>query len=279
MNSAFNTTASPDDSADLMVGEILRRARLKFNLSPQDVEHQLRIRAIHIEALEKNDLARLPGRVYAVGFVRTYAEYLGLDGDRMAMLFKEQAVHASGQSSAMLAKPELSFPVSADENRVPDWRLVLGCIAALVIVTVVFNVFQSPVPATDVPPVPEALTKTLTVASAPDVSAEAAPAAVAAAPVKKAHPIVLKAVDNVWLEIRGPDGKALFSRVLKGGEEYWVPEDQKGLVMTTGNAGGLDIVVNGQSIPKLGAVGDVRRNVPLDVARLAPVSVAPTKGN
>lgn len=276
MNSAFNTTASPDDSPDLLVGEILKRARLKFNLSPQDVEHQLRIRAIHIEALEKNDLARLPGRVYAVGFVRAYAEYLGLDGDRMAMLFKEQAVHASGHSSAMLAKPELSFPVSADESRVPDWRLVLGCIAALVIVTVVFNVFQSPVPATDVPPVPEALTKTLTVPSAPEAPTETAPAA---APVQKVHPIVLKAVDNVWLEIRGPDGKALFSRVLKAGEEYWVPEDQKGLVMTTGNAGGLDIVVNGQSIPKLGAVGDVRRNVALDVARLAPVPVVPAKGN
>jgi len=75
--------------------------------------------------------------------------------------------------------------------------------------------------------------------------------------------IRIRAAQNSWVEIRNAQGRALFSRILKQDEELTVPT-QPGLTLSTGNAGSLDITIDGQSVPKLGAVGDVRRNVPMN---------------
>ena len=85
-------TSAPDFHTDMPVGEILRRTRTHYGLNLQQVEQILRIRASNLEALETGDVSQLPGRVYAIGFVRAYAEYLGLDGDKMVHLFKQQSV-------------------------------------------------------------------------------------------------------------------------------------------------------------------------------------------
>ena len=52
---------------DLPVGEILRRTRVHYKQSVEDIERALRIRASQIKAIETGDLEQLPGRVYAVG--------------------------------------------------------------------------------------------------------------------------------------------------------------------------------------------------------------------
>lgn len=271
--SAIEPTPMPaEETTDIPVGEILRRARTQYNLSLPEVEYQLRIRAFHLDALEKNDAKRLPGRVYAIGFVRAYSEYLGLDGDKMVALFKKQSgphVH--------IKKADLSFPTPADDSRVPGLPVVAGSIAFLLLLMMVWGMVNpQSVPANQsVPAIPKDLEQQLTVPEKPD---PAVAAVATAAPVVKPHPLVLKAEQNVWLEIRGADGKAIFSRVLKEGEEYWVPEGLTGLKMTTGNAGGLQIIVNGQALAKLGKVGDVRRNVSLDFPGLkaAPAPVSAT---
>ena len=79
---------------------------------------------------------------------------------------------------------------------------------------------------------------------------------------------MLKALENTWLEIRDSSQAVVFSRVLNQGEEYWVPEDQTILYMTLGNAGGLQIIVEGQPVPLLGTTGQVKRNVLLSVESL-----------
>ena len=59
----------------------------------------------------------------------------------------------------------------------------------------------------------------------------------------------------------------LLTRVLRPGDSYRVP-NQAGLTMMTGNAGVLDVFVDGTAAPPLGAVGAVRRNIALDAERL-----------
>jgi cytoskeleton protein RodZ len=78
------------------------------------------------------------------------------------------------------------------------------------------------------------------------------------------HPVILRALQNVWLEIRDGAGKPVFSRVLTQGEEYWVPAEQTGYVMTLGNAGGLQFIVEGKELPLLGREGQVRRGIKLE---------------
>jgi cytoskeleton protein RodZ len=57
------------------------------------------------------------------------------------------------------------------------------------------------------------------------------------------------------------------TQILRQGNIYKVPREQ-GLMLTTGNAGGLEILVDGVKVPTLGPFGAVRRDVALDPARL-----------
>src|ERR1700720_2235300 len=61
------------------VGQDLRTARLRRGDDLASVSRVLKIRKDHLEALEEDRIEALPGRTYAVGFVRSYAEHLGLD--------------------------------------------------------------------------------------------------------------------------------------------------------------------------------------------------------
>jgi cytoskeletal protein RodZ len=63
------------------IGGSLREARLKRNLTPADVQKAIRIRARYLQALEEERWELLPGDAYVKGFLRTYADYLGLDGN------------------------------------------------------------------------------------------------------------------------------------------------------------------------------------------------------
>jgi cytoskeleton protein RodZ len=74
--------------------------------------------------------------------------------------------------------------------------------------------------------------------------------------------VVIRAAVDSWVQIRDTDQSTLFARVLKAGESYRVP-DHPGMSLRTGNAGGLEITVDGQPAPSIGPNGAVR-NVPLE---------------
>ncbi|HKQ61727.1 MAG TPA: helix-turn-helix transcriptional regulator, partial [Candidatus Polarisedimenticolaceae bacterium] len=73
-------------------GEELRRERELRNLSLREVAEATKINVRHLEALERNDFARLPGGVFNRGFVRAYSEFIGVDPETMvnAFLLEEQ---------------------------------------------------------------------------------------------------------------------------------------------------------------------------------------------
>jgi cytoskeleton protein RodZ len=94
------------------------------------------------------------------------------------------------------------------------------------------------------------------------------PSSVAAIPATPAASrVMLRARQDSWVQIQAANGATVMARTLRAGEAYAVPE-QSGLRLTTGNAGALDVIVDGQIAPALGQVGAVRRNVTLDPGRL-----------
>jgi cytoskeleton protein RodZ len=120
-------------------------------------------------------------------------------------------------------------------------------------------------------PSPESPLASQTAASPPlaaaTVSAEPTPAPQSDAPhaygaVDEPARVVIRATADSWVQIRGTDQSPLFTRVLKAGESYRVP-DRPGISLRTGNAGGLEITVDGQQAPSIGPNGAVR-NVPLE---------------
>lgn len=80
------------------VGIMLREARTSKGLTPQDVERAIKIREKYIVAIEADSFGQLPSPSYAKGFVRNYAEYLGLPTDSMMAFFRRQMTDVSRAS-------------------------------------------------------------------------------------------------------------------------------------------------------------------------------------
>lgn len=278
-----------DFHTDLSVGDILRRERVRRGLTLEDVELATKISKTHLIAIEETRLELLPGRIYALGFIRSYGEHLGLDGNKLIQLLKRQ----SGKS--IEPPPVVTLPTAmvTDDASLPTIKTFFILLASFVILAAIgprlldwyTGQGQNAVNENDgVPPVPADLKQQMTLMTKPTVKPSTKPAVETASataentvpptanevmtPASASNPVVLKALASVWLEIRDADRKTIFSRVLAAGEEYWVPPDQKGLVMTLGNAGGLTISVNGQDLPLLGRTGKVIRNIALDPEKL-----------
>jgi len=78
------------------IGAILREARERREIELSEVEAATRIRLRYLRAIENEDWDVLPGGVYTRGFIRTYASFLGLDGERLAVDYRESVEGASG---------------------------------------------------------------------------------------------------------------------------------------------------------------------------------------
>jgi cytoskeleton protein RodZ len=88
--------------------------------------------------------------------------------------------------------------------------------------------------------------------------------------------MTLRMKGDSWIQVREKNGPVLLNRVMRAGETWPVPKGQ-GLLLTTGNAGGTEVLVDGSPIPSLGAAGAVRRDVPLDpdMPKPAPSAARP----
>jgi cytoskeletal protein RodZ len=103
------------------------------------------------------------------------------------------------------------------------------------------------------------------VQSAAETPVREAPAAPAAG---GAGHIVVKAKTNSWIQVRDDAaGELVLTRMLMSGDSYIVP-DRSGLTLSTGNAGALEILVDGEPVPAVGGEGTVRRRIVLDAERL-----------
>jgi len=104
------------------VADTLIRARQQLGQDLRSIAEVLCIRYSYLDAIERGQYENLPGPTYAMGFVRTYAEYLGLDGDQVVDRFKPEVEGIDSQ-------PTLHFPTPAPEGKMPGGAVFL--VAAL----------------------------------------------------------------------------------------------------------------------------------------------------
>ncbi len=109
------------------VGQDLRAARLRRGDEIAQVSRALKIRKDHLEALEEDRLEDLPGKTYAIGFVRSYARHLGLDATAYVERFKRDI---SGRAEDKVHEPA---PIHQDDGRrLPQgWRIITGAVLIL----------------------------------------------------------------------------------------------------------------------------------------------------
>lgn len=286
-------------------GADLRAARERLGWSLADVAAALRIRKPHLEALEEGRLSTLPGAAYALAFVRTYARALGLDAEETVRRFKTEIGEAGNPTKLVFPAPvpERGLPAGAvmllgallAVGAYVGWyRLSAeGRLPAETVVAIPERL--APLAEQALPPVqPFAVAETPATARAePSSAADAAPspvappsispssAAAASIPREVASPapatalapalpaadeprLVLRANAVAWLMVKDKTGAILLNRTMKAGETWPVPA-RPDLLLTTGNAGGTDILLDGMVTPAVGASGTVRRDMPLDI--------------
>jgi cytoskeleton protein RodZ len=89
---------------------------------------------------------------------------------------------------------------------------------------------------------------------------------------------MLRASSDAWVQVRDKSGQIYLNRILHAGETWQVPA-RPNLTMTTGNAGGTELVVDGTSTGVLGGSGVVKRDLPLDPDLFKEGRLAPQPGN
>jgi len=149
------------------VGAMLRAARLARGDELQAIADTLRIRRTHLEALEEGNADGLPGRPYAIGFIRSYGEYLGLDVAMIVERYKSELGETEGEDPLGIGEvPEDSgFPKAS--------LAVLGLLLAVGIYGVwLLSVSTDRQLADRVPPVPDRLGAQLSTAPSPMVTGE-----------------------------------------------------------------------------------------------------------
>jgi cytoskeleton protein RodZ len=114
------------------IGSDLRRARTRREIELSEVEAATRIRARFLRALEAEEWDALPGGVYTRGFIRTYANFLSLDGDRLAEDYRRDVEGARPPDPA----PVVGAPVNGRGNRLRalPWPALIAVAAVTLLV-------------------------------------------------------------------------------------------------------------------------------------------------
>lgn len=234
------------------VGETLRSEREKKSLTIKDIEAATSIRALYINAIEEDNYKVIPGEVYLKGFIRNYANYLGLNGEDLVALYRASQAPVEPEPEVPARKKavaEKDTPVSLRTGGKGKWvvaGVVVVCLAG-VLWWVTGNKTAEPQPTPEVKsapaqPLPSAVPQQATTAA--EKQAATKPVAVTA-----------KFTDACWTLVKA-DGKEIYEGIPKAGETItW--EAEKTIVIQLGNAGAVDIVYNGQSVGKIGGKGEV----------------------
>ncbi len=265
-------------NTDMEVGDILKSMRLGFGYTLADIEYALNIRENQVDAIERGDISKLPGKVYAVGFVRSYAEYLDLDVDTIVDMFKEQ--YLGGQP-----KSDLSFPEIILDKKSPAISVVVLAILLYFIFVFAWHQFNNYKFSNSMKidavsqDIKSHLYNDILIDSKPKADDLIANKAADQNPTNNLNVenmakdivqksgVILNIMDSSWVEIKNSRGEILISNILEKGDQYFVP-DSPGLSMSLGNAANVEILINGRALMPLGKDGDVRRDIPLDISYL-----------
>jgi cytoskeletal protein RodZ len=235
------------------LGETLRQARLDKGVSLAEAARDTRIRRSYLEALEAEDLASLPPAVYTRGFVRSYAEYLGLDAQAMVELFQPTS-RREPTTALRPAVPHLAIP-----RQIP-LRPVLYGVSAIAFVAMfgfAWNWYQD-VQHTLNADTPRAVRGTPTPIGArlpTAISINLTPPTPTAAPTPEPTPSPTPVIDGILVEFRtsarvyveaAVDGKQVVAETLAAGTQRQLPLAQNLVIMRASNGAAVDVTVNGQ---------------------------------
>ena len=233
--------------APLSLGTYLRGLREARQGSLDEMAQATRVSVSQLIALEQDDLAELPAPVFVKGFIRAYCDYVGEPADEALGLYRD-----------MRGQP------SAAGRAVPSPRPARSWVASPIVVSLaLLVVFGGGLLALNLGGRRGPKSSTAPGATEVNVvSAATSPASESVALVSPAaQRLIVKAVESTWIRIQADDGGIDEALLSPGATREW--SAAKRFVVTIGNAGGIELTLNGQLMPPLGARGVVIRRLEL----------------
>jgi cytoskeletal protein RodZ len=274
------------------LGSALQAAREARGLSVADVAAAINLRETVVRAIERDDFSLCGGDVYARGHVRAYARQVGLEEQPLLDAYAEQ--HGGATRAAAAGVPAGPAPAPAPrtvpvaplrgrkrvddvpfERNGPGWPLLAGAALAVVVVLLLVQLVSdlrapgratSEVAAPVTTPsstasVPATSTPTSTPAS-PEATSGPGPTTTASPTSASVPPngvaVALRVTGDSWVSVRDAAGRTVFSGLLSKGDARRFT-DGKALRLTLGNAGAVQLTVNGKSLGSAGGNGQVVR--------------------
>ena len=261
------------------IGPILERKRREKGLSLKDVEQATKIRTRYLEGLEREDPTVLPDPVYARGFLKTYANFLGLDGDRLSRELRDRRAPRRERQLSREAPDASEFEqpllvpggvVDAERRRVSGGTILSVALALFVLVGVIGALYyvgsrsadsganeapeepvaeqsdsQSDSNSSPAPSRNEEVGTESTTGTASDDAREATPQTV---------PVTVRVLDAPAGLTVTADGVAVLDTFAQPGFSQTF-DVQRVLTVSTGNAGSVEVEVGGQNLGRLGRAG------------------------
>lgn len=253
------------------IGEYLKKIRGEKGISLEDLSSKTRININCLKALEENDFARIPVKVFAKGFLRAYARALALDEKEILTLFDNSSREYYENKSAnewLKEKKEIQVEKDTKKNSF-ILSLVAGGFLLILIMFIIFHSIGSrrgdqsvdgsleEVIIPPSPPVKESGSSVQEERISDDIKAEG--------PQAKVPPMEMllevEATEDTWVSAKIDDGIIKEALLKPGDKVVWKASNK--FLLTLGNAGGVNLKWNGKPLEPLGPRGRVIRNYPL----------------
>jgi hypothetical protein len=212
------------------IGNTLREARNRRKVDLSEVEDATKIRIRFLRAIENEEWDVLPGDIYARAFIKTYANYLGLDGERLAEDFRAGAQGVGGERPAPRVEP-LSTAHPPGRSRVGGRILAVVVVAALIGILIAIGLASGGGDSSG----------ERSKSGSGQVGSKSAPAA---KPVQPGVAVIVEATGEVWVCLLDADEKPVIDGAILVPGEREGPFRSKGFSVAFGN-GSVEMVVNG----------------------------------
>jgi cytoskeleton protein RodZ len=245
-------------------GGKLRLARERRGISLRQIATTTKISLGALEALERNDVSRLPGGIFTRSFVRSYATEVGLDPDATVHEFLERFQN--------VAVPAAPAPASAEaESTFDAQQRIAGLVVKALLITVPLLVLilyftmrvRTPLTVSSTPsaaaPTAAARPETPTPRAVPSATPVATSGASHAPMVDGDLMLEIATSDKCWVKVT-TDGKVTVARLMQAGDQERLEVHDKA-VIRVGNAGAFTFAINGRPAKPLGPAGSIRTAV------------------
>ncbi|MCW8378058.1 helix-turn-helix domain-containing protein [Streptomyces justiciae] len=250
------------EEARISVGRALKQARIAAGLTVDDVSNATRVRIAIVHAIEADDFAPCGGDVYARGHIRTLAKAVRLDP---APLLAQYDADHGGRPAPTPAAPLFEAERIRPERRGPNWTAAMVAAIVAVIGFVGFTAFKgddeggkAQVAEGSSPSAGKSATPTPKSEKPESPKPDPSDSAIAAAPQDKVTVKVSAPDGKSWISAKDHNGRLLFDGLLQQGESKTFQDSEK-INLVLGDAGAIQLYVNGKKIDDDWAPGAVER--------------------